>query len=112
MKAKIRLVIRHGYAMTLVLVFLILLLSVLGVTFRQLATVMRMEAYRSSQIVNSQASLTAAAQGLTLLQQGSPPSDPYSFEVNVTTALGTSSYTVVIASAGVNQWTVSASPTN
>ncbi|MFI5460973.1 MAG: hypothetical protein ACHRXM_36655 [Isosphaerales bacterium] len=102
---------RRGYALMLVLVFLVLLLSVLGLAYRQIATVLRVEAYRSRQVVNDQGSLMAAAQGLALLENGLPPSAPYCVVVSVGTSLGPRSYTVVIASEGGNFWSVSAVPT-
>ena len=99
---------RRGYAVMLVFVFLILLLSVLGTTFRQLASVLRVEAARSRQIVRDEGSVQAAAKALTMLGNGPPPTDPYVVAVGVTTSAGARSYQITIASdpAATGQWTV------
>lgn len=94
----------------LVIVFLVLLLSLLGLTYRQIASALRVEAVRSKQIFRDQGSMQAAAQALALLESGPPATDPYSYNITVTTNTGSQTYTVVIASAGTGQWAVTASP--
>lgn len=101
---------RRGYALMLVLVFLMLLVSLLGLTYQQIAAVLRVESYRSRQTLSDQGCLGAAAQALAQLESGPPPTDPYVFAATVETSLGTRYYTVTIASEGTNLWAVQVSP--
>jgi hypothetical protein len=82
----------------LVSVFLLLLLAVLGATFRQTAAVLRVETARSNQVVRDQGSLRAAARALAMLENGPPPSDPYVVVLGVSTSAGPRSYQVTFAS--------------
>jgi hypothetical protein len=94
--------------MLLVVVFLLLMLSLVGTTFRQMGSMLRMEAARSNVIVRDQGSLQAAAKALTMLENGPPPSDPYVITLGVMTSAGARSYQVTFASdpSGHNLWIV------
>lgn len=96
----------------LVLVFLLLLLSVMGTTFRQAGSVLRLEAARSNLVVRDQGSLRAAARALAMLENGPPPTDPYAVTLGVSTSAGPRSYRVTIASdpSGAGRWTVQVAP--
>lgn len=74
---------RHGYALMQVLVFGVLFLVLLGVAYRQTASVLRVETVRVQQAQRDQGSVAAVALGLDLLETGLPPSDPYSCTVTV-----------------------------
>jgi hypothetical protein len=101
---------RPGYALTLVMVFVVLFLMVLGVAYRQIASVLRVETVRVQQSQRDQGSTAAVASGLTLLETGLPPSDPYACAVTVNTAIGPCSYLVTFTSNGSGSWTVQAAP--
>jgi hypothetical protein len=98
--------------MTLVLVFLLLLLAVVGTTFRQAGAVLRLEAVRSAQVLRDEGSLRAVARCVAMLENGPPPTDPYAVTLGVSTSAGPRSYVVTIASdpSGANLWTVNAVP--
>lgn len=104
---------RGGYTLTLVVLFLMLLLTLLGTTFRQAASVLRMEAAQSRQILRDEGPLRAAAAGVRLLQNGPPASDPFMTRLSVATSAGTRLYDVTLASEperGANHWSVSVTP--
>jgi hypothetical protein len=104
---------RRGYTVMLVLVFLILLLSLLGLTYRQAATVLRLEAARSKQILRDEGSLQATARAMAMLQNGPPPTDPFVVTLGVVTSAGGRSYQVTITSepdAGTGRWKVTVVP--
>jgi hypothetical protein len=98
--------------MVLVVVFLVLISALLGMTFRDVAAVLRVEAARSRQVLRDEGGLKAATQGVAMLQSGPPPSDPYAVTVGVATSAGLRSYTITIASdpSTSGQWVVHAAP--
>lgn len=59
---------RRGYAMLIVLVFVILFTSMLGVAWRQIGSVLRTETVRVKQMNRDQGSLRAAAAALRMLE--------------------------------------------
>ena len=97
---------RSGFAMMLVLVFIVLFLGLLGVALRQTAAALRIESVRIMQTERDEGSIHAVALGLTLLETGLPPADPYVCGVDITTSSGVRSFTVTFASEGVGQWSV------
>lgn len=101
---------RHGYAMVLVLVFLALMLSIYGVAYRHVAAALRIEKARTLLTQRNEGSIEALARGLTLLETGFPPSDPYVCAVSIDTTAGTRSFTVTYASEE-GGWSVHAAPT-
>jgi hypothetical protein len=69
----------------LVLVFLLLLLSVLGVTFRRIATALRLEADHAQRTYPREVTLRAAAAALAQIEEKWPnlPSNPFTVTVPV-----------------------------
>lgn len=102
---------RDGYAMVLVLVFIALLLSMVGVAFRHLAAATRVETARVIRLDRDEGTIHAAARGLALLQTGLPPTDPYVCAVSIDTSLGPRSFTVTFTGQGGNTWSVGAAET-
>jgi hypothetical protein len=102
---------RTGYAMLLVLVFLILMFTLLALAYGQLASAVRTEAVRAQRTQRDQGSLCAVARGLALLETGLPPTDPYICGVTITTSTGNWPFTVTFASEGTNAWSVHSTPT-
>ena len=97
---------RSGFAMMLVLVFIVLFLGFLGVALRQTAAALRIESVRIMQIHRDEGSVHAVARGLALLETGLPPSDPYVCGVDISTSAGMRSFTLTFASEGEGQWSV------
>ena len=102
---------RSGYALMLVLVFIVLFLALFGVAYRQTAAALRIESVRSQATQRDEGSLHALARALALLETGNPPSDPYVCGVTIDTSFGPRSLTVTFASEGTNDWTVHSAPT-
>lgn len=102
---------RLGYAMLLVVAFILVFLALLGVAFRQLGSAVRIETVRVLQVQRDQGSMHALARGLTLLETGMPPTTPYAGSVMIATSKGPQSYTVTFTSEGGTQWAVSSMPT-
>ncbi len=113
---------RSGYAMMLVLVFIVLFLSLFGVAFRQTAAALRIETVRELQILRDEGSLHALARALALLETGHPPYDPYVCGVTIATPSDprsqtntppfTTRFTVTFTSVvGTNNWDVRSFPT-
>jgi hypothetical protein len=98
----------------LVMVFLILLTSTLGLTYRQIASVLRIEAARARQVLGSEQSLKAAATALADLEQNATPTyyrlyspasgGPTNYQVTVTAepTLGADGWTVQVVPAPVS----------
>ncbi len=63
--------------MLLVLIFQILLLSLVGIVYRHVGAALRMEAAQSAQNLRNEGVLHALARGISLLETGLPPSNPY-----------------------------------
>jgi hypothetical protein len=101
---------RPGYAMLLVLVFLILMTSLLALAYSQLASVLHIESVRAQQIHRDSGSTQAVASALALLETGFPPSSPYTCDVTINTSTGASSFTVIFTSQGANVWSVNSAP--
>lgn len=101
---------RPGYAMMLVLVFIVVFLAVLGVAYRQTAAALRLESVRSQQVRRDEGSVHALARGVTLLETGLPPANPYLCAVTLNTSSGPRTYTVTFTSEGGTNWAVHAAP--
>lgn len=97
---------RSGFAMMLVLVFIVLFLAMLGVTLRETASALRVEGARVKQLQRDEGSIHALAKGVALLETGLPPTDPYVCGVDINTTNGTQSYTVTFESEGGDNWSV------
>jgi len=102
---------RGGYAIVLVLVFMVLLLTLSSVAYRHVAAALRVESVRSAQVLRDEGTIHALALGLALLETGLPPTDPYVCGVTIETSCGPRSYTVTMTSEDVGQWTVQSIPT-
>lgn len=102
---------RAGYAMLLVLAFILLFLALLGVAYRQLGAAVRIETTRVLQVQRDEGSLHALARGVALLETGLPPTSPYVGAVTITTTTGPVSYTVTFLSEGSTSWSVAVVPT-
>lgn len=102
---------RSGFALMLVLVFIVLFLAMLGVACRQTAAALRIESVRTLQTQRDEGSLHALAKGLALLETGLPPADPYICGVDISTSTGVRSFTVTFASEGAGAWSVNSVPT-
>ena len=69
---------RRGYALLMVIVFLVLFLAMLGTAWRQVASVLRVETVRAVQTRRDQGCLLAAIQGIHELEaSGTPSSNPW-----------------------------------
>src|SRR5439155_17039615 len=102
---------RRGYAMMLVLVFILLFLSLLGVAFRQASAALRIETGHTQQVQRDEGSVHAVARGVLLLETGLPPSTPYVCAVTIPTSAGPRSFLVTFTSLGSTSWSVRAAPT-
>lgn len=102
---------RRGFAMMLVLVFIVLFMAMLGIACRQTASALRIETVRMAQIERDQGSVHAVARGLALLETGFPPTNPYSCAVEISTSIGLRSFTVTFASEVDGNWLVKSTPT-
>ncbi len=102
---------RPGYAMLLVLAFVLLFLAILGIAFRQIGAALRIESTRVQQVERDEGSVHALARGLALLETGLPPTSPYVGAVTIVTSTGPHSYTVTFTSEGGTNWLVAAVPT-
>jgi hypothetical protein len=102
---------RRGYALTLVLVFVVLMLAMLGIAWRGVASALRLETVRKTQIERDEGSVHAVALAMRLLETGVPPSVPYMCGVTLNTSNGAKSYTVTFAGEGENLWSVHSAPT-
>lgn len=94
--------------MLLVVLFVLLFLAMLGVSYRELGAALRIESTRVQQVQRDQGCVPAAARGLALLETGLPPSNPYVGAVTIPTSTGPCSFTVTFTSEGGNNWAVNA----
>jgi hypothetical protein len=105
---------RRGYAMLLVVIFLVLLLSLLGATYRQLGSVVQVEAARSTAILGDQGCMQAAAQALAGLEANGPPSlstTVSTFAITLSTGQTRHYQVTYIQNPTVTtEWTVSVQP--
>jgi hypothetical protein len=103
---------RSGYAMLMVLLFLILMFAIMAIACRQLESALRAESARALAVQRDEGSIPALAKALTLLETGLPPSNPYVCGTSIVTSTGTVSYTVTFTSQGNNTWSVQSTPTS
>jgi hypothetical protein len=102
---------RNGYSMLLVMVFLALMSSLLGVAHRQIASALRVQTAQQLQDDRDTGSLHALARGLALLETGLPDSNPYVCGVTIGSPPDERSYTVTFESSASGVWSVRAAPT-
>jgi hypothetical protein len=101
---------RGGYALLLVLAFVILFAAMLSVAYQETASALRVETVRSQEAQRDEGSVRALAMGFALLETGLPPSDPYACVVTIQTTTGARDYVVTFTSDGASGWTVQAAP--
>ena len=101
---------RRGYAMLLVVVFMVLFFALWSVAYHQMAADLRFEAVQAQRVLRDEGSTQALAQALALLETGLPPSQPYACGVTVNTSTGPRSFAVTFSLEGPNQWSVQAAP--
>ena len=105
---------RRGYAMVLVVVFLLILLSTLGLAYRQMATTLQLEMARTQQIDFEQGSLKLGSIGLGMLE--GPLSTPFTMAQSYSTSAGTRWYTLQLTRLSVDPgtgretWSVTVTP--
>ena len=102
---------RRGYAMMLVLVFMVLFLSMLGVAYRHVGAALRIETVHAAQTSRDEGSIQAIARALTLLETGLPPGSPYTCGVTLSTSAGACAITVTFTQESPTNWSVHAAPT-
>lgn len=102
---------RDGYAMVLVMVFIALLLTFYGVAYRHVAAAVRAETIRVGQRQRDQGCIHAVARGLTLLETGLPPSNPYVCGTTIGAPPDDCPFTVKFESEVEGVWSVRAYPT-
>jgi hypothetical protein len=76
-----------------------------------MAAALRVETARTLQRQRDQGCLHAVARGLTLLETGLPPSDPYTCAATIGEPPYERSFTVTFASEAEGVWSVRARPT-
>lgn len=96
----------------LVLVFVLLMLSLFGVAYRQTASALRIAEVQMLQRYRDEGSMPAVARGLQLLESGLPPTDPFVCGIQVNTSVGSRSYALVFSSTAKNEWRVASVPVN
>jgi hypothetical protein len=105
--------VRRGYAMMLVLVFIVLFLTFLGIAYRSVATVLRVESVHALQVQRDEGSTQALAAAVALLETGLPPTDPYVCGVTVQTSAGSRAFTVTfdLTDATTKTFAIHSAPT-
>lgn len=98
--------------MVLVLVFIGLMLTFYSVAYRYVGAALRAETIRTLQRDRDEGTTRAIARGLTLLETGLPPSDPYVCAATVGAPPNERSFTVTFSfDEGEGVWWVHAAPT-
>ncbi len=97
---------RRGFALLLVMIFVVLFLAVLGVAWRRMASALRIASVRTVQTQRDQGSTVAMALAMHLLETGVPPGSPYACGVTIPTSTGLRCYTVTFTAVGETGWTV------
>ena len=107
---------RHGVAMVLVLVFVVVLSSLMVLSFRNTASALRIETTRAIQEQRDEGSLIALARAVALLETGFPPTHTYIGSIEVDTSDGVRSFQVTYTWQGENwygveSWNINVIPT-
>lgn len=102
---------RRGYALMLVLTFIVLFLAMLGIAWRNASSALRIAAIRSTQEQRDHGSLQAVAKAVRLLETGLPPTTPYVCGVTIDAPLGPQAYTVTFTAETETNWSIYAIPT-
>ena len=104
---------RRGYALVLVIVFLVIFLAMLGTAWRHVASVLRVETVRAVQTRRDQGCLLAAVKGMHILETTATPTSPTTVSGLIVDGFTDYTFTVTfVQDAGDStKWTVKAVPT-
>ena len=106
--------VRRGYAMIIVVIFIVLFSALLGVVFRELAGALRIETLHTLEVQRDTGSIVALAQALTLLQTGVPPTSPYVCYTTIGASPNSQNFIVTFSSSDSTtpqqHWKVNVSP--
>ena len=102
----------RGYALPAVLLFLLFAFSAWAVFFRSSGSSLRVEQARVLRASRDTFSAPAMADGLRLLETGSPPSDPYACKVTLTQDGVTKYFLLNYEKIGPTRWTLSCTATD
>jgi hypothetical protein len=97
---------RRGYALMLVMCFVVLFVALLGTVARGIASALRIAAVRAVQSQRDAGSIPALARALHLLETGPPPDSPYVCGMTIDTPRGPRNYTITFSADGETGWSV------
>lgn len=98
----------RGSALVIVTVIGLLSLGLFGLAWRGTHDAIRVESFERRRAERDESILVALADGVSLLESGRPPSDPFSALMAITGELGDYDCTVTWSSAGdLDTWDVS-----
>ena len=100
---------RRGYALMLVIIFLVIFLAMLGTAWRHVASVLRVETIRAVQSRRDQGCLLAVIKGIHYLENTTTPSSPQEFVIDGFS----NTFTVTLDRDPLDNtiWTIKAVPT-
>lgn len=101
---------RRGYAMVLVLLFLVLFQALLGVAYREMAAALRIVSVQAIQAQRDEGSVHALARAMALLETGLPPANPYVCGATIETSAGPRSFRVTFTLEAGTTWSVRSAP--
>src|SRR5688572_27771228 len=84
MRSARRITSRRGFILPAVLLFLAIAFGMWAVLFRSAGSALRIDEARSHRAARAEWTASAVANGLRLLETGSPPSDPYVCKLSIT----------------------------
>jgi hypothetical protein len=106
---------RRGYALMLVVIFIALFLTILGLAWRQTSSLLRVGTIRAIQMQRDQGCLPAAIQGIHYLEicqaNSTTPSSPQVYLINGFSNTFTVTFTLEATSGGSKTWSIVAVPT-
>ena len=101
---------RRGYAMILVVLFLVLFLAILGVASCEVAALLRTVSLQTVHSDRDQGSLQAAALAVALLETGLPPTSPYVCVATIDTPTGPQAMRVTWTLEAGTTWSINTAP--
>lgn len=102
---------RRGYAMVVVVMFVILFLGLWSLAARQVSSLLRVEQARAHRVARDVTNLPARralAQALAALQVGYPPTNPYNCQMSIDGNPFTLTFTIDPSSNDPHAWEVQA----
>jgi hypothetical protein len=106
---------RRGYALMLVIVFVALFLTMLGLAWRQTSSLLRVETIRAIQSRRDRGCLLAAVRGIHYLEkcqaEAAVPEAAQAYYIDGFPNTFTVTFTLEAASGGSKTWSVTAKPT-